>query len=692
MKLSRSVLCLALLTVGSLQACARGPQVQSLPSLGLRRVVVYRNGVAYFERAGHVNSDNVEFRVRQREVGDFLATLAVMESGGSSVRSAAFPLPRDPQEGQPAPSPDERRVVRMALDGRSHDLVVGYMAETPIWRPSYRLVMGANDVQLQAFGVVQNLSGEDWSNVQLSLVTGAPVSFRSELAEPVITERPLVTDRGEVIDAVPQSENTLAEAPPPPPANQPARPQGGAVAAAAADANNEDMDGLDDEESENVGGERRSFARARRAPSRAAGGFGRAGSGSAPRGDMASGSGTRTRFANNRNMPRSTTATSTPRFEGPSRPRSIASLAAVAVQGGVTRYDIPNNVTIPNQTATMVLLAARDVPGERLYLFAPDGGVSDSTRHPFNVARFVNRTGAMLERGPLAIFEAGAFLGQGLLDPLPNEATAVVPFALERGLAVESTQTFDVEGARLLRIRRGEVQIERFRTTRTTFTVRNGMDRDARVLIRTPTPDGTSLFEPPAGTETANGSALVPVRIPTHGRTEQLIVARSPFSITTTWADRQAIEAIRTFIGQNRAPREVLEGLRTALDLQEQVTSLSERRDEEMLRLRDLQVNAQETRDNLEAIRRNPGAADLRSRLTQRLAQVSAQIDQITRHAVDLDTQIGERRVRLSEAVRTIELDASAVSASTPVTSPVTSPTGIHSPTSGNTPTPVSIR
>lgn len=214
-------------------------------------------------------------------------------------------------------------------------------------------------------------------------------------------------------------------------------------------------------------------------------------------------------------------------FEGPSRPRSIASLAAVAVQGGVTRYDLPMRVTVPDRSATMVLLASRDVPGERLYLFAPDPGVGDSTRHPFNVARFVNRTGSMLERGPLAIFESGAFLGQGMIDPLPNDATAVVPFALERGLAVESASTYDVEGARLVSIRRGLVQLERFRTTRSTYRVRNGMDREVRVLVRVPTPEGTSLFEPPPMTETANGAALVPVRVAPRGRGEQLVVVRA---------------------------------------------------------------------------------------------------------------------------------------------------------------------
>ena len=75
----------------ALVGCARQPAV-STDELTLRRVVIYRNGVAYFERSGHVEESEVHFKVKDTEVGDFLATLAVSETGGSSVRSVAFPM------------------------------------------------------------------------------------------------------------------------------------------------------------------------------------------------------------------------------------------------------------------------------------------------------------------------------------------------------------------------------------------------------------------------------------------------------------------------------------------------------------------------------------------------------------------------------------------------------------------------
>ncbi len=201
--------------------------------LALRRVVIYRNGVAYFERQGLVDADQVTFRVRKEKVGDFLATLAVIEAGGSSVRSASFPVEVDDGSGEdepPAePGPevttvpppkdkgapagkkerdDEHEKVKLTLDGREHDLVVGYVAETPVWRPSYRLVMDAGGPQgaapradskqahLQAWGIVQNLSGEDWKGVKLSLVAGAPLAFQATLDQAAIPPRPVVSDPG----------------------------------------------------------------------------------------------------------------------------------------------------------------------------------------------------------------------------------------------------------------------------------------------------------------------------------------------------------------------------------------------------------------------------------------------------------------------------------------------------------------
>src|SRR4029078_13149507 len=80
----------------------------------------------------------------------------------------------------------------------------------------------------------------------------------------------------------------------------------------------------------------------------------------------------------------------------PRQTRNLSALAAIALQAGATRYQLPTPVTIPDRSLTMVMFLDRRVPGEAIALYAPDGGVPESSSHPFRVARFTNQTGGLL--------------------------------------------------------------------------------------------------------------------------------------------------------------------------------------------------------------------------------------------------------------------------------------------------------
>src|SRR5205823_5616151 len=68
---------------------------------------------------------------------------------------------------------------------------------TPIWKTSYRLLLpsgGANDKpKLQGWAIVENQTDNDWNDVQLSLVSGRPISFVQDLYQPLYIPRPVVT-------------------------------------------------------------------------------------------------------------------------------------------------------------------------------------------------------------------------------------------------------------------------------------------------------------------------------------------------------------------------------------------------------------------------------------------------------------------------------------------------------------------
>lgn len=651
-----------------LSGCGRSAIVES--DLPVKRVVLYRNGVAYFERQGHVEDEEVRFKMKETEVGDFLATLAVMEQGGSSVRAAAFPIDvpnEDEDEEDKTPrwkmTEDEKRglkTVVLSLDGNEHDLKVGYVAESPVWRPSYRLVVGKGaQAELQAWGIIQNLSGEDWHDVELSLVAGAPLAFEAQLGEPVIPPRPVVTDQGEVIAAVPQAETSLRQ-------EREAKKKGEAEKRTLTSSDLKDKSEAYDGDDGIAGSDEE--AEEQDAAAEAAGGEGgglrattRAGGGSkADRAKLA-------KQRRHRPMAPPAPAASPARDSAPagqnaqaiSQPRNLRSLAAVAIEGGNTRYDIPVRVNVPDKSATMVLLLSRRVKGEALFLFAPDGGVPESSSHPFRVARFTNQTGGILERGPIAVFEKGAFLGQGMVDPLPPGAATTVPFALERGLAIDRMTKYDEQGARVKKIESGKLTIERDGATRTIYRVRNGSDENAKVMVKHPRQSDTHLHAPPKGTEdlVGKGHALVPLGVAAHATTELVVDERRDLKRYSDWFSDEASDALKNFFKESTVDKGVQAKLKALWPIRESIIKSQDERNKLEQEKRSLQEQTSETRRNLIAIEKNKTAAALRNQLTARLANMATRLDEITKRIVEIDSKNAEQRVRFREGIRELKYE-----------------------------------
>ncbi|HTM49080.1 MAG TPA: DUF4139 domain-containing protein [Bryobacteraceae bacterium] len=87
-------------------------------------------------------------------------------------------------------SKEKRSVYIDSTDSKARQLVASYMIPTPVWKSSYRLIFdAAAEPTLEGWAIVDNTTGEDWTNVRLALVSGRPISFISLLYEPRYVQR-----------------------------------------------------------------------------------------------------------------------------------------------------------------------------------------------------------------------------------------------------------------------------------------------------------------------------------------------------------------------------------------------------------------------------------------------------------------------------------------------------------------------
>ncbi len=731
--------------VFSLGACggARTPYATTNGALQLSKVVLYRNGVGYFERGGKVDGDALTIRVRKDQVNDLLKSLTVVERSGGRAVSISMPL--DPRswangaiatlgpgsgslfevldklrgtevtltmsngnsvrgrilivealmpDGRPRAAGDtgtndeqdykvtlirdqKLHVVRLSkvagitlhngdialqfqrsldatagegmfqqvdvtirLAGKKvNDLVVSYVVSAPMWKPTYRVVLpetGKGEALLQGWAVVDNTTGEDWSDVKLALTSGAPIAFRYDLHTPRDVQRTdlsaVGTQRRATVSVGESGYNQPAPPPPPPSV---------ASAPAAEYAKSESAD-------YKVSAKKQPAPPKTVAPNR-----GRAAGAPAPsaRDEEAEISAS---DAWDGNMPVGGAV------DPDALARSMEARTRAASISGLTRYDLDEKLTVPDGTSTMVAIINAKVEGEETFLFRPGGAGQGYEANPYRVIRFKNSTPFALESGPISIYSGGSFVGEGISEPVSAGVAVTIPFAVESSLLVASSLQYGGDEMRLVKIVRGVMEIENFSRRQTTWEITAQQPRtgDTTLYVRHPKAGGSFTLVPrPPATEDLPDAYLIPIKLASGANTAKLeVIEQTPSRSTLSIWDTRSLVLLEGILAQGTLDRAIRAKLEPIVKLRQEVGKIDTEIEGKTRTRGELDQRAQETRSNLEAIKRDPAAGALRKRLGERLDQFAKDGDKLGRDLVELQTRRTEKKISLEDIMQNLEL------------------------------------
>lgn len=118
---------------------------------------------------------------------------------------------------------DSRTVEIKLADGGARHVGLAVVVAVPVWKASYRLVtdQAGSTARLEGWAVVENLSGQAWHDVDVTLTSGQPVLYHQALYDPLFVTRPEAPVGGEAmapppVDAGAMPVAAAAPAPPPP--------------------------------------------------------------------------------------------------------------------------------------------------------------------------------------------------------------------------------------------------------------------------------------------------------------------------------------------------------------------------------------------------------------------------------------------------------------------------------------------
>jgi len=86
---------------------------------------------------------------------------------------------------------EAKKAVNVLFRGNGQRKVsVGYVADAPLWKPTYRLSAADGKATLECLAAIENTTDDDWDKVNVTLVSSRPVTFKMDLYDPLFVPRP----------------------------------------------------------------------------------------------------------------------------------------------------------------------------------------------------------------------------------------------------------------------------------------------------------------------------------------------------------------------------------------------------------------------------------------------------------------------------------------------------------------------
>jgi len=597
---------------------------------------------------------------------------------------------------------DLRRMTITANGTGERQLFVSCISEVPIWKTTYRIVLpsqSGDEPLLQGWAIVDNTVGEDWNNVELSLVAGAPQSFIEQLSQPYYARRPVVPlpQNAQLMPQTHDSAMTGGFAG----LSGVVLDQSGAVIAGttvqvfsptgelAATTTTDDqgryqigelpaanyrvefsrpgfqktaMQGVTlgggREHTQNVTLQVGASAQTVTVTAGAAtldtesaevsGSPGHAGSGS----ELGSGRGVGGRL---RAGEGGGTGGGIFNAAAVSEARRAMSAAAEGSDlGDLFEYKLKDRLTIHKDESALVPIVQVHVPTEKVSLW----NASLNSPRPLRALWLTNSSSLTLDGGSFSVLENEAFAGEGLTDAIKPGEKRLLSYAADLGVRVNSKTEGEPQRVTRVRIVRGAmIQTSESRQD-TSYIIRNDDTTPRTVLIEHPLRAGWTLSESgPKPEETTSTSYRFRETIEPKATSKFTVRESSPldarFQLTNLTDDQ-----ITVFLQQKSINPEIEAAFHKIVAQKDKVASLDAeiaRREAETTKIYDDQ---QRLRENLKALKGSAEERALTQRYTQQLSDQETRLETLQRESADFQAKRDQAQSELDDVIESLSLDA----------------------------------
>ncbi len=629
-------------------------------------------------RSGSVNSSgrllSVERIRRQKAKDDFedVTSFSVMSDAGemksfdllpgTSVRIADRELTDEVSRYlsliSSSRAKDVRRMSFTASGSGDRDVFVSYISEVPVWKSTYRILFPEKADEkplLQGWAIVDNTIGEDWKDVQLSLVAGAPQSFIQDISQPFYARRPVIA-LPESVMLTPQSHEASVkeydrpeqfaklQAPPPPEMSHANTslfgyvkdPSGGMVPGARVTIRNEETGSSQVTMTDAKGAYRfNDIQSGNSALFVTAPGF--------QRFNLANiylGIGRNNEIDATMNLGTANETVevqaSTPSVQAQTSMSSVAekqgSEAEGKSAGDFFEYKVKQKITIGKNQSALVPILQAHIEAEKVTLW-------NAESVPLRALWIKNTSGQVLDAGSFNVLEADTFAGEGVLETIHPDERRLLSYAGDAAVRVKYSDESKEEPFSRIRIAKGVMILTQEQRKANKFTIRNADTSPRQVIVEYPVEEGWKLSSGTPQPEESTES-FYRFRVPIDaGKTGELNVESTHSDDTRYELTNLDDDEVKLLVDQKRATPAMQQAFDRILKQKEKINGIATQIAERKRESDQIAGDQSRIRENMKALKGSSEEKALIQRYVGQLDSQESRLATLRKETADLTIQ-----------------------------------------------------
>jgi len=510
---------------------------------------------------------------------------------------------------------DVRRMIISTAGEGERNLLVSYISEVPVWKSTYRIVIPTDGKPLlQGWAIVDNTVGEDWKNVELSLVAGAPQSFVQQLSQLYYARRPVVPLPQNAMITPQTYEATLEEA-------TPGSATVGVVGGVPGGIPGGQMTGV-------MGGIVSSAPMALKANGAASGG----GAG----GGMYRPSAGNSKQWLNADVEQLEAATTT---------------AQTRDLGDLFEYKLQDRVTIrKNQSALVPILQAR-IDAEKVSVWNP------SQSAVLRALWLDNSSELTLDGGSFNVLEGDAFAGEGLMDPIKPGEKRLLSYAADLGVLVDAKQKSESQRVTKVFIAHGMMTQSTQEREENTYTIRNRDTAQRTIVIEHPARPGWKLTDDEKPAESS--ASFHRFRLTVDSKKTETLLVKEYRPVTTSFQLLNITDdQIKFFLAAKMIDPEIEQALRKVIAQKNSIAALDTEVGSRKSKISGISEDQQRVRENMKALKGSAEEKALVARYVRELNEQEDHVQSLHHEVADLQQKRDAAQKTLNDMIEGLQMEA----------------------------------